>query len=131
MLSYEFEASILIIRASGESTPEDRQLLLRIIREDPQIPQGSPVLLDLRKIDVTCELTPAERFSLMVEQLGPKMGWVCALLPPSKPTDETKTFQVAGGSFGLRVEVFHDESSARKWLARFQSNNRRASRPSG
>ena len=58
-----------------------------------------------------------ERFGVLLDQLGPKLGGACAMVVSSTLADQAGMFQEAGTGVGLRVRVFSDEPAARLWLA--------------
>jgi hypothetical protein len=118
-MSYEIDSSILTIRASGTPTLQDRKPVYDTVRADTAVPDGARLLLDIRKIDAAMYSGHAviERFRVLFDQLGSKLGPACAMLVPSGLADQERVFQDAGRGFGLRVRVFTDEPSARRWLA--------------
>ena len=117
MLSYEINASILTIRAFGTPTLEDRILLFDAIRTDPAVPRGALVLLDIRGLKVLPQGPAAvDRLRALVEHLGPKLGWMGAMVIDPPLAEDARTFQAAAKSVGLRVEIFSDVPSAEKWL---------------
>ena len=116
MLSYEIDGSILTLRASGTTTRDQREPVFDAIRADTSVPKDALVLIDVREVDVgMSEYVVVERLRILIDQLGPKCGPICALIVPPG-TDQWRTFKTKGIDFGLRVNLFSDEQLARDWL---------------
>lgn len=117
MLTYRIDDSILVLVAVGTPTADQRQAVFEAIRNDPLVRPGSPVLIDASQADRVGSLPVVqERAHLLVELLGTKMGSVCAVVVPPSLAGEALYFQAAGGELGVRVGLFADEDSARRWL---------------
>ena len=117
MLSYEVDGSILILRASGATTREQRLPVFAAMRADTRVPEGALLLLDVREVDAgMSEHVVVERLRVLLDQLGSKLGPVCALIVSPQVTDQAAMFQARGIEFGLRIGLFSDEPSARQWL---------------
>jgi hypothetical protein len=120
LLSYEVDDSILTLRASGTATAEERQSVLDAVRTDERVPSGAPLLLDVREIDgVADKQVMVERLRLLLRHLGPKLGKVCALLVAPRVREQADIFQREAIGIGLRVELFGNEPSARRWLSTY------------
>lgn len=116
-LSYEIDGSILTLRASGPPTLSVRQPVFDAVRADATVPNQALVLLDVREVDqVMSEYVVIERLRVLVEQLGQKLGPLCAIIVRQEHVHQARMFQQAGRGLGLRVELFGDEASARQWL---------------
>jgi hypothetical protein len=127
-MSYELDTAILTVRASGTPSLEDPQLLFETVREDPNIPRGALLLMDLRGLNTsTVGLGAVERLRLLLELLGPKLGWVCALIVDPVLAEDARTFQAEAKRMGLRVEIFSDAPPAEQWLRRYQSKKSKGS----
>ena len=117
MLSYEVDGSILILRASGTSTADERGSALDAVRADERVPNGAPLLLDAREVDVIADRQVlVERLRTLLHHLGPKLGQVCAVLVAPRVRDQAGMFKTEAVGIGLRVELFSDETAARRWL---------------
>jgi hypothetical protein len=117
MLSYEIDGPVLTLRASGTTTLSERQPVFEAVRADANVPNGALVLLDVREVDVGMGgPTVVERLRVLLDQLGPKIGPVCAMIVPPGLAEQARLFQVAGIGAGLKVGLFSDEQSAREWL---------------
>jgi hypothetical protein len=117
LLSYEVDGSILIVRASGTTTADERQSVSNAVRADERIPNGAPLLLDAREVDVIAgKQVMVERLRGLLHHLGPKLGQVCALLVTQRVREQADIFQRVAVGIGLRVELFGDEPAARRWL---------------
>ena len=88
------------------------------VRADAAVPDGALLLLDQREIDVAMMRghLVVERLRVLFDQLGPKLGPMCALIFAPGLAEQAHVFQTEAVGFGLRVEVFSDEPSARQWL---------------
>ena len=117
MLSYETDGSILTLRASGTTTRGEREPVFDAVRADAGVPNGALLLLDVREVDVwMSEYVVIERLRVLLDQLGPKLGPACAMIITPRVADQARIFQAEGAGFALRVGLFSDEQSARKWL---------------
>jgi hypothetical protein len=122
VFSYEIDGSILILRASGTATLSERQLVFNAVRDDAAVPSDALLLLDVREVDVRevdvamSEYTGVERLRVLLDQLGRKLGPVCAVIVSPGLAEQSRLFQDAGSGVGLRVGLFSDEPSARQWL---------------
>ena len=117
MLSHEFDGSILTLRASGTTTLAERLPVFEAVRADARIPNGALVLIDVREVDVGMSAPVVlERLRVLFDQLGQKLGPVCALVVSPDVTDQASEFKERASGFGLRVSLFTDEQSARQWL---------------
>ena len=118
MVSYEIDGSILILRASGTTTRDQRVPVLDAVRADARVPNGALLMIDVREVDVgMSKPVVVERLRLLFDLLGPKLGPACALIvTPGLGGDQASIFQAEAAGFGLRVELFSDERTARQWL---------------
>ena len=124
MLSYEIDGSILILRASGTATAEERASALDAVRADERVPSGAPLLLDAREVDgIAGKQVVVERLHMLLQHLGPKLGQVCALLVASRVREQADIFQREAVGIGLRVELFGNEPSALRWLKTYARRN--------
>jgi len=121
-LSYEIAGSILTLRASGTPTLKERQPVYDAVRADAAVPNGAQLLLDIREIDAAMysEHAVVERLRVLIDQLGPKLGSVCAMLISPSLMTQGRIMQEAGSGVGLRVFLFTDEPSARHWLSTYR-----------
>jgi len=120
--SYESDGAILILRASGTPTDRERKPVYDAVRADPNVPKNALLLLDVREIDVSMFSGHAllERLRALTEQLGRKLGPVCALIVPPELSIHGALFRDTGLLVGLRVRLFTDEPSARLWLNKYR-----------
>jgi hypothetical protein len=117
MLTYEIDGLILTLRATGTTTAEERQPVFDAVRADSRVPNGALVFLDVRDVDIGMgHPVVVERLRVLCSQLGPKLGPACAMLVTPAVRDQSSTFQAEAVGFGLRVNLFTDESKARHWL---------------
>jgi hypothetical protein len=119
MLSYEIDGAVLILRASGTTTRDQREPVFAAMRADARVPNGAPVLLDVREVDVgMSKHVVVERLRVLLDLLGPKLGAACALLVTPELGDQSRIFETEAAGFGLRAKLFTDERTARQWLMR-------------
>jgi hypothetical protein len=117
MVSYESDGSVLTLRASGTTTISERQPVFDAIRADASVPKDALLLLDVREVDVgMSEYAVVERLRVLFDELGPKLGPVCAMIVPQGLAEQGRFFQTEAIGIGLRVGLFSDELSARRWL---------------
>jgi hypothetical protein len=120
VFSYEVDGSILILRASGTTTLSERQ---RVFNAGPMRPfrlmrcccSTSVRSTSVRAISPSAN-TPGLNAYVLVDQLGRKLGPVCAVIVSPGLAEQSRLFQDAGSGVGLRVGLFRDEPSARQWL---------------
>jgi hypothetical protein len=123
MLSYEIDGSVLILRASGTTTRDQREPVFAAVRADARVPNDTLVLLDVREVDVgMSKNVVVERLRVLLDQLGPKLGSACALLVTSELGDQSRIFETEAAGFGLRAKLFTDERIARQWLMCFDKS---------
>ena len=118
MVSYTIDDSILTLRASGETTMlHEHEPVFETLRADGDVPAGALVMLDVREVDVDInEYAVPERLRILFDQLGPKLGPVCAMLVRAGRIEQARLFQTRAIAFGLLVALFSDEQPAREWL---------------
>ena len=121
-LSYEIAGSILTLRASGTPTLKERKPVYDAVRADAAVPNGARLLLDIREIDsaMYSEHAVVERLRVLIDQLGPKLGSLCAMVVSPSPMNQAHIMEEAGNGVGLRVALFTDEPSAREWLSTYR-----------
>jgi hypothetical protein len=120
MLSYEIDGSVLILRASGTTTHAQREPVFAAVRADARVANDTPVLLDVREVDVGMNKhVVIERLRVLLDLLGPKLGPACALIVTPELGDQSRIFETEAIGFGLRVRLFTDEQTARQWLMCF------------
>ena len=113
MLSYEIDGSILALRASGAPTLDERLPVFEAVRADARVPDNALLLLDVREVSAgMSEYVVVERLRVLLDQLGPKLGPVCAMIVSPEVADQARIFQTEPIGFGLRVDLFSDEHSA-------------------
>jgi hypothetical protein len=117
MLSYEIDGSILTLRATGRVTHLERVPVFDAVRADANVPNNALLLIDFTKAHaLTSPYAVIERLRILVDQLGPKLGRLCAMIVPPALAAQGASFQTEAQAFGLRVAIFCDERSARQWL---------------
>jgi len=116
-LVYRVDDGILVLTAVGSPSSADRRATFEKLRADPNVPDGAMLLLDTRKLTaVLSGLDGERRLSDLLAGLGPKMGARCAVLASGANPTAIHFFQAAGGAYGVRVELFDNETAARLWL---------------
>ena len=69
--------------------------------------------------DAVTEALLRQRFALLRQQLGSKLGQVCAILVSEQGMVDVRLFQVVAAEDELRVGIFQDEAEARRWLSAY------------
>jgi len=118
MISYRVDGPFVILTTNGKSTDSERALVFEALRADSKVPDGAYLIIDIREYEI--RLTQAElesRVRAMVEALAPKIGVASAVLVGDSSLRIGLGLQLVAGNLNFRVGVFHDEASARKWLA--------------
>ena len=116
-LTYRVDDGILVLTSVGSPSSADRRATFEKLRADPNVPDGAMLLLDTRKLTaVLSGLDGERRLSDLLAGLGPKMGARCAVLASGANPIAVHFFQAAGGAYGVRVELFDNETAARLWL---------------
>jgi hypothetical protein len=122
MLTYEVEGTILKLTLKGTPSEAQRALVHAEIANDPNVPLGALLLMDITRADPIEDLAEMQRRTkLLTERLGSKLGPACAVVVPPRLTEISEKFlSVRTDPGGLRVALFRDETSARQWLATFE-----------
>ncbi|HET9343572.1 MAG TPA: hypothetical protein VFO25_11730 [Candidatus Eremiobacteraceae bacterium] len=118
MISYRVDGQFVILTTDGKSDERERANVFEALRVDPKVPDGAFLIIHIR--DYVVRLTQAElesRVRSMVEALAPKIGVASAVLVGDASLRIGLGLQLVAGNMNFRVGVFHDEASARKWLA--------------
>ena len=102
MISYRVDGPILVLTL-GVSTWVERSALYETIRADPSVPNNALLLIDARQFqDAVTEPLLRQRFALLRQQLGPKLGQVCAILVSEQGMVDVRLFQVVAAEDELR-----------------------------
>jgi hypothetical protein len=119
MYSYKADGPVLVITVSGDPDQSQRQAVFDAVRSDPKVPDGAMVVLDVRQFATL--LSPSEvrlRAQKLVDGLRPKLGPACALIVSDISDVQANLFRTIAADMNLRVGVFCDQESARRWLER-------------
>lgn len=120
MYTYDIDRNVLTLLPRANPTDAERDALYQAIVADPRVPERVMVILDLRQMDVPADLADVEhRARKMVAGLGPKLGAVCAVIVPPEMALEAQHLQAMSQQLGTRIALFHGDSDARNWIARF------------
>ena len=118
-LEYAVTGSILVLRPRGTPRDEERRDIYEAIARDPRVPNGALLLVDWARMDGTTSREIERRTQLLMARLGRLIGPVCAVIvPPRLALEGAEIRRVAAGA-GLRVGLFADEASARRWLSAY------------
>jgi len=122
MLTYEVEGTILKLTLKGTPSEAQRALVHAEIANDPNVPLGALLLMDITRADPIEDLGEMQRRTkLLTDRLGSKLGPACAVVVPPRLTEISEKFlSVRTDPGGLRVALFRDEAAARQWLATFE-----------
>ena len=122
MLTYEVEGTILKLTLKGTPSEAQRALVHAEIANDPNVPLGALLLMDITRADPIEDLGEMQRRTkLLTDRLGSKLGPACAVVVPPRLTEISEKFlSVRTDPGGLRVALFRDETAARQWLATFE-----------
>jgi hypothetical protein len=118
MTSYEHDGLFVTLITDGKVTIGERQAVCDAIRSDPNVPNGSYLIIDMRQCQV--QLTQAElqeRVRSVLESLTEKIGVACAIIVQDKSLRIGLGFQLIAGKMNFRVGVFRDDATARRWIA--------------
>jgi hypothetical protein len=122
MISYRVDGPILILTI-GASTYAERTAVYEKVRADPSVPNGALLLFDAREFEeALTESLVWQRVALLRQQLGPKLGLVCAVLVSEQSVVGVRLFQIVAAEHELRVGLFRDEAEARQWLSAYFPN---------
>ena len=117
-LTYRVDDGLLILTAVGSPNYLQRRATFAAVQANPRVPERAPLLLDTRALtDVMTSTEGQQRLSELVTWLGSKMGHACAVLSSGWNPLATHFFQVTAGEHGVRVGLFDDEATARRWLS--------------
>ena len=115
-MSYELRAGVLVVTPRGTPPDDERLAMYEAIQRDPSVPHRVPVLLDWSRMDSASLDDIERRARLLLARLGPKLGEVCAIIVPPRLAVEGEQLQRTAVAHGLRVGLFRDEVSARRWM---------------
>jgi hypothetical protein len=120
VLTYVVRGNRLELTASGAVTPEESALVFTRIRHDPEVPNGSPFLLDLRDYDHS--FLPmnevGSRVMRMADMLGPKLGklWAVVVQDEIEQIVKVRLAQHLIDGATATITLFRDLDEAREWL---------------
>jgi hypothetical protein len=122
MLTYEVEGTILKLTLKGTPSETQRAQVHADIANDPRVPPGALLLMDITRADAIEDVAEMERRTrLLTDRLGSKLGPACAVVVPPRLTEISEKFlSLRTDPDGLRVALFRDEPSARQWLGTFE-----------
>ena len=122
MLTYEVEGTILKLTLRGTPSEAQRALVHSEIANDPNVPMGALLLMDITRADPIEDVAEMQRRTkLLTDRLGSKLGPACAVVVPPRLTEISERFlSTRTDPGGLRVALFRDEPTARQWLATFE-----------
>jgi hypothetical protein len=124
VLSYKTDGQILTFIVTGRATSQQRAEVFSSIRADPDVPNGAPLLLDVRAVSWSMEeRTMWTLFRMFRAELGAKLSLACAVLSATAHRPEHRWFQEAADESGLRVGIFDDEADARVWLSGYANRS--------
>jgi hypothetical protein len=114
---YRGDGPFVILTTNGKATDAERQSVFKAILSDPNVRDGAYLIIDLRKYAV--RLTQSElqdRVSALLGTLSTKIGSACAVIVGDTSLRMGLGVQLVAGNMNIRVNLFHDEKSARRWL---------------
>jgi len=102
---------------TGYETTELRTLF-ETIRDDPRVPDGALLLFDASsRLQVLSEDLVRARFEIYSEILRGRVAPVFAAIVSSATVVSGQTVQREVAANGIRVALFLDSQSARRWLS--------------
>ncbi len=118
MTSYRVDGALLLLTIDTTSTFDQRMAVYHAIAEDPLVPDAALLLCDARQVRETYTQDVLEdRIPKFFEQLGPKLGSVCAMLVSAESDPlAARLFQIKAGARHVTVGLFQDLAEARRWL---------------
>ena len=120
MFHYAVEDNCVVFTAVGFVPADEALASFRAIRNDPNVPDGLPWLMDLRQYDQSS--MPVEeiqgRMLKMFEILGPKLGkfWAMVLDDQVEHLIKARLIQHLVQGDDATVMLFRDVKEARAWL---------------
>jgi|KBSSwiStaDraftv2_1062776.scaffolds.fasta_scaffold218456_2 hypothetical protein len=122
MLTYDVDGTILKLTLKGTPSEGQRALVHAEIANDPRVPPGALVLIDITRADPIDDVAEMQRRTrLLTDRLGSKLGPAVAVVVPPRLTEISEKFlALRTDPAGLRVALFRDEPAARQWLATFE-----------
>jgi hypothetical protein len=120
VLTYIVQGNRLELTASGAVLPEESAAVFTRIRNDPQVPNGSRFLLDLRDYDHSyLPLNEVgSRVMRMADMLGPKLGklWAIVVQDEIEQIVKVRLAQHLIDGATATITLFRDLDEAREWL---------------
>jgi hypothetical protein len=120
VLTYRVTDRYLELTAEGFSSAEDSEATFRAIRDDADVPEGLPWLMDLRRYD-HYSMTPEDmpgRVERMFMILGSKLGqfWAVVIDNQLEHFARGRQLQWLVQDRDATVMLFPDVDEAREWL---------------
>ena len=120
MFAYAVRDRYIELTATGYVSADEAASLFRTVRADPNVPDGLPWLMDLRRYDHTSmsadELQP--RVLRMFQILGPKIGpfWAFVIDSQVEHIVKARIVQHLVQGDDATVMLFREFDEAREWL---------------
>ena len=117
VLAYVINGVFVEVVLPDAYTLQELRALYRAVLDDPALPQRALMLFDARQrvSQVSFEERRA-RTAAFLEILPPRIPPVCAMVATPQAALTAKAAQLEAGVTGLRVGIFSDMDSARRWL---------------
>ena len=121
MLHYSVDDTCVTLTAEGFIPADEALAAFRAMRDDPNVPDGLPWLMDLRQYDQTS--MPIDelqgRVMKMFQILGPKLGkfWAIVLDDQVQHLVKGRLLQHLVQGDDATVMLFRSVDEAREWLS--------------
>jgi hypothetical protein len=120
VLAYRCTGRYVELTASGYVSADEAAATFRTIRDDPEVPEGLPWLMDVRQYDQD-SMSPDDlqaRVMKMFALLGSKLGSFWALLIDSQIEHviRGRLLQRLVQDFDATVMLFRERDEAEEWL---------------
>ena len=119
MLAYRVNGHMVEVDLGRAYELHDLRTVLQAIRDDPAVPPGALLIVDGTKVDASA-VSPFDaqmRAGALMDIMGERAARVFAVVVPTGLTDTARLAQHAVGARGLRMGIFQDIESARRWLS--------------
>ena len=118
MLPYRIDGQFVEISLGARYTVTELRALFEAIRDDPGVPDGALLVFDASaRTQVLSEDAVRARLRMLFDTLRSRVAPAIALIVSSASAVTGQTAQREASASGVRVGLFLDTESARRWLA--------------
>jgi hypothetical protein len=120
VLSYRIDGRLVEIRLGTFYELIELRALFKSIRDDPALPDSALLLFDsTARTEFLSDDDVRIRLGILVDILGPHVAGAFAIVVPPAIAGSGRRDQRDAAAGGLRMGIFDDLDSARRWLSTY------------